>query len=249
VRQRLRLILLGLLAFAIALVVVFPASWLRSVLPAPLSCTNLAGSLWRGQCLGLTIAQPGQTPFRLDSVSWKLHALSLLRARVQADVAVAGPELSAAALVTMQSGGRLRIANLSGSGALDHARLAALPAGWSASAEAQNLTLEIDAQQLTALSGVLLARQLRDARGTGFGDYRLEFPAQSESPFRGALTDQGGPMQLQAELQLNADQSWQLRGTVILRPGSPPGLASALDQLATADINGRRTFTVEGVAR
>jgi hypothetical protein len=249
VRQRLRIIVLGLLAFGIALVVVFPASWLKGALPPQINCATLAGSVWRGQCIALTLTLPGAPPFRLDSFTWKLHPLSLLRGHVQADVDLAGTELAAHANLTWRAGGRIRVANLSGVGTLDHARLTALPVGWSASAEAQDLTFEVASEKLATLSGVLVARQLRDARGTGFGDYRLEFPAPSAPPFRGALTDQGGPLQLQAQLLLNADQSWQLHGTVVLRPDSPPGLASALDQIATADINGRRTFTVEGVAR
>lgn len=245
---RLRFILLGLAAFAIALLVVFPAAWVKGALPSQVGCASLAGSVWRGHCDGLTIAQPGQPPLRLDSVDWKLHGLPLLRGRARADLAVAGANLSAQGLLTLQSGGQLSVEALTGTIALDHARLAALPAGWSAQAEARNLSFDVASGRIAALGGVLVARQLRDARGASFGDFKLEFPRQEAPPFRGALTDQGGPMQLQSQLTLNADQSWQMRGTVLLRPGSPQGLASALDQLAPADLNGVRNFSLEGTA-
>lgn len=252
-RSRLRFILLGVLAFVIALLVVFPAAWVKGLLPPQLTCGSLAGSIWRGQCNALAFAPPGQPALRLDSLEWRLHPLSLLRARVQADVAVSGADIAARGEITARSGDYMEIAALSGNMLLDHARLAALPAGWSATAEAKDLSLGVSAGRITTLGGVLLARQLRDARGTGFGDFRLEFPRQDAAPFRGTLTDNGGPqsgpMQLQSQLLLNADQSWQLRGTVVLRPGSPQGLASALDQLAPADLNGVRNFSLEGTAR
>jgi Type II secretion system (T2SS), protein N len=246
---RLRHVLLGLLAFAIALLIVFPVAWLRSALPPGITCGSLSGSIWTGQCNTLEYTQSGRPSLRLDTLAWKLHPLSLLRGRVQADVSLASPDLSASGEMTLQSAGRMSLAGFSGTISLDHAKLAALPAGWSAQAEARELSLDISAGRLQALGGVLLARQLRDSRGTAYGDFQLQFPRQDSAPFRGALIDQGGPMQLQSQLLLNADQSWQLRGTVVLRPGSPQELAGALDQLATADLNGVRTFSLEGTAR
>jgi len=248
VRARLRFILLGLAAFVIALLVVFPAAWLKGLLPPQLTCGSISGSIWRGQCNALAFTAPGQPALRLDSLDWRLHPLALLRARVQVDIAATGNDLAARGVLTANSGGYIEVAGLSGSIGLDHSRLAALPAGWSARAEASNLSLGLSGGHITALGGVLLARQLRDARGTGFGDFRLEFPRQEAAPFRGTLADTGGPMQLRSQLVLNADQSWQLGGTVVLRPGSPQGLAAALDQLAPADLNGVRNFRLEGSA-
>lgn len=247
--MRLRFILLGLLAFVVALLVVLPASWFASALPPQLSCGSLSGSIWRGQCNGLALAQPDGQPLRLDTLDWRLHPLALLRGQVRADVTVAGADVAARGQLTLQSGGRLAVDALTGRVALDHARMAALPAGWSASAEARELSLQLAGGRIQALGGAVLAQQLRDSSGTGFGDFRLEFPPAQSPPFRGTLADMGGPMQLQAQLQLNADLSWQMQGTIRLRPGSPPGLAGALDQLAPADINGLRSFRLEGTAR
>lgn len=251
--MRLRFILLGLLAFVAALLVVFPATWIRRALPPQLTCESLGGSVWNGQCNGLAYSTGGAPPLKLDTLSWKLHPLALLRGRAQADLALAGAGISAQGRLTLRSGGRVAVAGLSGVIALDHSRLAALPAGWSAQAEAHDLEFGIESGKLAALGGLLRARQLRDARGTSFGDFRLQFPRQDSAPFRGALADdtgaRPGPLQLTSQLTLNADQSWQLRGTVVLRPGSPPGLAGLLDQLAPADLDGQRHFSLEGTAR
>ena len=247
--MRLRFILLGLAAFVAALLVVLPASWFSGALPPQLGCGNLTGSIWRGQCSGLSVAQANGQPLRLDTLDWQLHPLALLRGRLQADVSIAGADVVARGNLTVQSGGRLTLEALSGRIGLDHARLAALPSGWSASAEARELSLRFAEGRIQQLGGALLAHQLRDARGTAFGDFRLEFPPTQSPPFRGTLADAGGPMQLKAQLELNADQSWQMQGTIMLRPGAPPGLGGALDQLAPADINGLRNFRLEGAAR
>ncbi|MFO1503033.1 MAG: type II secretion system protein N [Steroidobacteraceae bacterium] len=254
-RPRLRFILLGLAAFLIALLVVFPAAWIKSFLPAQVRCASLAGSIWRGQCNDLALAQPGKPALRLDSVNWRLRPLALLQARLRADVAVTGANLAARGELTLRSGGRMHVESLDGSLALDHARLAALPAGWTTQAEARDLSMDVADGRITAVGGALLARQLRDSRGTAFGDFRLQFPRQEAPPFRGTLSDEAaavgaarGPLQLQSQLTVNADMSWQLKGTVMLRPGSPPQLGSALDQLAPVDLNGVRSFSLEGTA-
>lgn len=251
-RSRLGLILLGIIAFAIALLVVFPAAWVQGLLAPQLTCGNMGGSIWRGQCNAPTFAPPGQPAVHLDALDWRLHALSLLRGRVHAEVAVSGADLAVRGQLAAQPGGYVELTDVSGRIALDHARLAALPAGWSARAEASHLSVGIAGGRITRLGGVLLVRQVRDARGTAFGDFKLDFPQQDAPAFRGTLTDDGGtppgPLQLQSQLVLNADRSWQLRGTVILRPGSPQGIAGALDQLAPADLNGVRNFSLEGTA-
>jgi hypothetical protein len=248
-RSRLRIILLGLLAFAIALAVVFPAGWLKGWLPAGMSCASLGGSVWRGECSTLVWSPPGRAPLRLDLLRWRLSPLALLRASAQAQVEVAGPGLAANGQVAVQSGGRVRLSQLSGHGRLDRSLLSALPSGWSTEVEARSLDLAIDGGQLQSLGGTLLARDLRDERGTALGNFRLDFPAQGAPPFTGSLRDEGGPMQLDSQLTINANRSWQLRGTVISRPGSPAALNRVLDQLANADINGRRSFTIEGSVR
>ncbi len=247
--MRLRYVLLGLLAFAIALVVVLPAAWLKGLLPPQATCATLAGSVWRGQCSGLAIALPGSAPLRAETVGWTLRPLGLFRGQLAARVAIVAQDLQAEGEVRARPGGALRVEGFDAGGAIHHGRLAALPAGWTAHADARNLLLDYAGGQIRALGGTLQVRGLRDARGTSFGDFRLDFPPQETAPFRGALSSQGGPMKLQAQLKLNADQSWQLQGTVELQPGAPQGLAGALDQLAPADLNGRRQFSLEGTAR
>ena len=245
-RPALRIVLLGLLAFAISLAVLWPARWMGPALPAGMRCADWGGTLWRGRCTGLQWSMAGTAPVNIDSVQWQLHPLVLLRGRVQADVQLAQAALQAQGRITTGAGGRLQVERLNAAGVLDHGLLSALPRGWSTRAELKDVAFEYVDGALRALHGTGIARELHDNQGTSLGDYQLQFEPQAAAPFRGQLRDLAGPLQLAAGLTLNADLGWQLEGTASLRPGSPPSLARALDQLGGADIHGQRRISIAG---
>jgi len=240
-------VLLGVVAFVIALLIVFPASWLRRALPAGAQCANWNGSLWRGQCNSLTLTIAGKPPVRIDALSWRLHPLALLRARLQMDARVSGAGAQARGKVMLGRGNLLRVDELSASGPIDHNLLGALPAGWHARMEARAVTLELQGRTLRQLAGTLTARELTDEHGMRLGDYQLQFAPQPAAPFTGTLRDLGGPIDLAAKLTIQTNRAWTLDGAATLRPGSPPQLARMLDQLNTADLSGRRRILLEGV--
>jgi hypothetical protein len=247
VRRPLRVVLLGVVAFVIALLIVFPAGWLAHALPAGAQCANWSGSLWRGQCSGVTWTAAGRQPVRLDSLSWHVHPLALLRARLQVDTELSGAGVQARGKVSMNRGGLLRVEALSATGQINRSLLGALPAGWNARLEARDVTFELQGRTLQELAGTVIARELTDERGTRLGDYQVQFPPQPNAPFAGTLRDLGGPIELKARLTIKADRGWTLDGAAKLRPGSPPQLAPMLDQFNTADISGQRRILLEGV--
>jgi hypothetical protein len=247
VRRSLRVVLLGAVAFVIALIIVFPASWLRRALPAGTQCASWNGSLWRGQCTGLAWSAPGAPPVQLDSLSWRVHPLALLRARLALDAELNGAGWRASGKVLLGRGNLLHVEDLSATGLLDRNLLGALPAGWKARFEARAIALELRDRTLQQIGGTLTARELTDAQGTRLGDYQLQFAPQASAPFTGNLRDLGGPIALAAQLTIKADRAWMLDGTASLRPGSPPQLARLLDQFNTADLSGRRRILLEGV--
>jgi hypothetical protein len=239
--------LLGGVAFVIALLVVLPASWLRRALPAGAQCANWNGSLWRGQCNGFTWAAAGTPPVHLDSLSWRVHALALLRAHLEMEAQLNGAGIQARGNVLLGRNDLLRIDALSASGQINHNLLGALPSGWNATLEARDLAFELQGRVLRELGGTLTARELTDERGTHLGDYQLQFAPQPSAPFHGTLRDLGGPIELKAALLIKADRAWTLDGTASVRPGAPPQLARMLDQFNTADLSGRRRILLEGV--
>ena len=141
----------------------------------------------------------------------------------------------------------LRISALSATGALNHQLLGALPAGWTATVDARNVAFELQGRNIQQIAGILTAREVTDEHGTRLGDYELQFAPQQHPPYSGTLRDVGGPVELKARLSIKADRSWMLDGAATLRPGGPPQLGRMLDQLNTADLQGRHRILLEGV--
>ena len=56
----------------------------------------------------------------------------------------------------------------------------------------------------------------------------------------------GGPLALDATLQLTHDPGYVLQGQVAARPSAPAQLADQLKYLGTPDSSGRRPFSLAG---
>lgn len=243
-RPVLKIVLLGIAAFVVALIVMWPAKWTASALPPNLRCAAWSGSIWNGMCSGVEWQNP-TSPLRLERVQWRLRPLALLRARLQADVVVEDPGVLVRGRVTAGAGGRIRVESLEAAGPVDQRVLSSLPSGWSARFEIHEAVIEQARGRLQELHGTFIARDMRDQRGAALGDYELKFAGQS-APFRGQLRDLSGPMQIAATVSIDANRAWRLEGTAALRPGAPATLVRGLDQLASADLNGQRRIAIEG---
>ena len=60
-------IIAGVAVFLVILFFYLPASWFASVLPAQVKCRELGGSIWHGECLGLTLQDT-----QLGDATWNL---------------------------------------------------------------------------------------------------------------------------------------------------------------------------------
>jgi hypothetical protein len=60
------------------------------------------------------------------------------------------------------------------------------------------------------------------------------------------IVDEGGPLALQAQLELEPSGGWQLQGTVAARSAPSPVLAGLLQLLGPADAAGLRQFSIAG---
>src|SRR5690606_5491057 len=99
------------------------------------------------------------------------------------------------------------------------------------------------------LGGELLVTDLVDRRGTALGSYRLAFLDRDMPPFGGELTDAGGPLEVTADVQLTADQSWTVEGRMRVRDAANASLGRALDMLAAPDASGWRRLSLAGQFR
>ncbi len=241
-----RVLLLGLVAFLVALLVVLPARWVGGLLPPGVQCAEWRGTLWRGSCGQLAVAVPGHPPVRIESTSWKLHPLSLLRGRLSADIALTDARGDATGQVEMTRSGQLVLHETAARIQLDPQFSGGLPAGWRGRVEMQQVELDWQANQVHRLGGEFRFIDLRDENGREMGSYQLGFPASSTPPFNGQLSDQGGPLDVQASVGLGADRSWSLNGTVAVRQGGDTSFRRYLEVLGAPDAAGRYPLSASG---
>jgi hypothetical protein len=246
--MNLRLVWLGLAAFLVAVLVMLPASWMTSMLPAQVQCASLTGSVWRGQCSGLTVQQEG-APLEIQTLQWKLHPLSLLRLAIKADFTVRTAQGTGTGLMELGRNGLLAVEHLKATAVFDRRLATMLAEGWNGQLEAKDLTVRMQGNTLLALSGEIDLRDFKDAQGAPFGSYRLVFPATDAAPFAGTLTDSGGPLAVAAQVTISADRRWQLDGLITPRSDASPQLRSRLEFLAAPDANGGHRFQSEGTFR
>ena len=62
----------------------------------------------------------------------------------------------------------------------------------------------------------------------------------------GVVHDTGGPLALDATLQLNHDPGYVLQGRVAARPSASPDITEVLKYLGSPDSTGRRPFSLAG---
>jgi Type II secretion system (T2SS), protein N len=244
-----RWLLPGIVGFLVILAVRLPAAWFGGQLPAQLHCDGLGGTVWHGECEGLSIEQgiPNRPPLRIDGLQWRLRPVALLRGRASADIELHRGDRTARATVTRGRGGLLDVRALQGDLRIDRELLPPLPPGWQGVASFENVTLQLDGSTITQLSGAAELRGLTDGASGRLGSYRVEFGSQGQAaPFKGTLRSLDGPLDLQGHLTVQSDTSWVLEGTVIARSEAPPSLARMLRVLGPADAIGARPFSIAG---
>lgn len=239
-------ILLGLAAFLLALLLVLPASWVGRALPEGVNCARWAGSIWRGQCIELTVRDAGTGVMRIDSLRWKLRPLSLLRLNLSADFEGSWSKGQAQGRIAVAPGGAIRLRELAGASLLDKSVVRSLPAGWSGRVELRDVEFDWNAGTLGRLGGEVLVNDLEDGRGNALGSYQLQLAPGDSPPFAGQLRDTGGPLEVAAQLQLAADRSWSLEGRMRARNAADQALGRKLDMLAAPDASGWRRLSAAG---
>jgi hypothetical protein len=239
-------LLLGLVAFALALVIVLPARWIEAALPSGVQCVRWSGTIWRGQCNELVLSDAGKVVMKLAVLRWQLRPMALLGLKVSADFQSRWANGDASGNVSIGAGGTIQLRDMVASTQLDPTALGALPAGWSGHAQLARGEFDWKDGRLGRLGGLLDVNGLTDQRGVALGSYRLELPAGSTPPFTGQLTDTGGPVQVEAKFELTADSNWSLEGRMRQRDPGDLRLSRQLDMLGSADGSGWRRLSAAG---
>jgi hypothetical protein len=239
-------VIAGILVFLAILVLYLPAGWFAGMLPAPLRCNDLGGSVWQGECNGLSYqGNP------LGDATWNLSLGRVLSGRIAGDVAVRGNALNLNADLDTNFRGVGELRNIKAMLVMDPALLPLLPAQ-------QRGTLTTDLRRVVIGEGGALAAaegtlELRDFRQLGtqpmdLGSYQVIFdgtPA-ANSGVPGKVRDLGGPFMVDGTVTLNPGRSYVVQGYITGRTAESERLVREITLGATPDTSGRSTFSFEG---
>jgi len=229
------------MGFVLVLIVRFPARWIGPLLPQGTQCQQLDGSAWNGACTGLTAGGANW-----GDLGWELHALQLLRGRLELNLDLANQAGYLRGSVAVGLGGALHGRDVTLDFPLTSALVSALPAGAHAQLAGNLSRIEWNGRYVTQLLGELTLRDLVGAQGQAFGSYQVQFaPASGDTP-SGVVHDLGGPLALEATLNLTRDPGYVVQGEVAARPSASPAFADQLKYLGSPDANGRRPFSLSG---
>lgn len=238
-------VIAGTLVFLGVLVLYLPASWFASLLPPQARCAELGGSIWHGECLGLTY-QGG----RLGDATWNLAPLSALGGRMVGDVDVRGA-LTARADLDLAFDGTGEVRNLRAQLSMDPTVFPQFPAQQRGriSASFERLLLGAGGMPREAQGTV----ELRDFRQVGLqppelGSYGLTFDgtARADGTLVGQLRDLGGPFSLQGTLTLTPPNQYQGQGRIAGRSAEAENVVRLITFGAPPDASGHAPFTIEG---
>ena len=244
------LALAGLLTFVTTLVILLPARVALPLAGIPgAAASGLSGTLWNGTARRLEVAG-----LVLSPVSWQLQPLQLLRGLVQADVDAKLPGGFLTGRIGLGAGGSLRAAGLELTAPLQVIVPGAAGVGPGSQLSARITELVIADGRISTAVGTLQTAGVAlpvpgPAAGMATGSYALEFAATDlppEEPLTGLLTDTGGPLAVQATLRFTLPGTWEIEGTALARPDSPPELGQALQMLGPRGPDGSHRFSLAG---
>ena len=241
--QRVAIIVLAVLVFAAVLIAHLPAAWVLPALRAELTCGNVSGSIWHGECDDARIRG-----VRLDQLAWRLHPGELLHGELAAELSATRDTAHAAGTILIGLHGPLRVRSLRARLPLEPSLLPALPPYITGSLAADVTRLEVARNgTVEQLQGTLTVRHLVDGSGqvTPLGSFRITFPARPGEPV-GQLRDLGGPLSLRGTLRLTAQPGYVLHARLAARSDASPSLLQALRYLGAPDEQGRRPFALAG---
>ena len=238
--------LAGLLVFLGVLVFYLPASWFSGMLPPTVKCTELGGSIWSGECLGLEVQGS-----RFGDATWNMASGKAFTGRASGDVTVTGSALNARADldIGLKGGGELR--DVSATFPLDPAFSKQFPRDQRGSivAEFERVVLA-NGPSLQSLQGSIELQEFRQvgAHPLELGSYELTFdgtPAKNGS-IVGQLRDTGGPFMVSGTVTLTAPTNYLVEGFITGRTAEAERLVREITLGAPPDTSGRSAFSFEG---
>jgi hypothetical protein len=246
--KRGRVALLCFAAVAVFLVVIFfylPASWFRSFLPPQVACAELGGSVWGGECLGLSVLGT-----KLGDANWNLAPLPALGGRLVGDVDLRSTLAQARAELDLNFTGAGDFRNVTAQFPLDPAFLAQFPTDRRGQIAVALKHAVVAQQSLRQIEGTI---ELRNFRQVGrqpleLGSYRVSFDgkAQADGKIVGTVSDTGGPFRIEGRLVLVPPNEYNFQGSITGRSADAERLIRDAMPYSRPDASGRSELSFEG---
>lgn len=237
----------GLLVFLCVLVFYLPAVWFASLLPAQVRCTELGGSIWHGECLGLEVQH---SP--LGDATWNFAPTRAFTGRLVGDVDVRGAQFNARADLDVSFRGVGELRDVKARFPVDPEFLPQMPRDLRARFQADLQKLVVgEGRAIRALQGVVHLHELRQvgARPLELGSYEARFDTPNPSdgqPIVGTLKDLGGPFALKGTLTLTPPNTYSVQGAIQGKSADAERLVREITFGAPPDAAGFSQLSFEG---
>jgi hypothetical protein len=244
-RPLLLTVLAGALVFLGVLVLYLPAGWFASLLPPQARCAELGGSVWHGECLGLTVQGNA-----FGDATWNLSPWRALTGRLHGDVDIRGAALTARGDLDLAFDGSGELRNLSARFPLDPAFVAQFPRDQRGEINAQFARLGLAANAAPrSFEGTLELRNFRQVtpRPLELGSYQLVFDGQVQAGGNsaGKLKDLGGPFAVDGVVTFSPPNTYVIEGFITGRSAEAESIVREITLGAPPDASGRSPFTIE----
>ena len=245
-RGRLALtVIAGLAVFLVVLFFYLPASWFRSYLPPQATCAELGGSVWSGECIGLTVQGA-----KLGDATWNLAAISALRGRLVGDADLRATLAQAHADIDVSFKGTGELRNVKASFPLDPAFLPQFPADRRGLVAVDLKRAVVADQAVKQLEGTIELKDFREVtpRPMELGSYRATFNGvtQPDGTVKGQVNDIGGPFRIEGAIVLTPPNQYSFQGTITGRTADAERLIREAIPYARPDASGRTEISFEG---
>jgi len=242
--------LLGLAAFLIFLSLSAPATLLTDRIGARLpgfGVQAVEGTATEGAMLGAS-----WRGVRVERLSWRWRPLALFAGRLEFHLKADDPEIKLTGNAALGLDRQTRVRDLVGRLPLTKfgnlAGSAKPPLDGLADIELSELVLSPAGRPLAA-RGAIRVRNLRAALGQplNLGDHAVQLDSpQGAEGVRGQIKDSGGPLALEATLNLLPDGRYRLTGQAGIRDPSNSALRQAMSLLGPPGSDGRWALNFSG---
>ena len=250
VKSAIKYTLIGLVAYAVFLVVTMPAEvaygyWKGKFggEKVPVTLSDIEGTIWSGRIGDADIK--GQ---QITSFTWDVSVLTLLLGIVESDVELKVTDGYAKGTVgySLFGGSYLnRVEAWLPLPQIDQLiNVAALRPGGALDIKVANLKLDNGAVVSATGDVAWYSAEMTLLKKLNLGDLQVNFEPH-EGGVKGVLKDQGGPLLAEGILQLNPDKSYEFDGAFGTR-GNQPDLHAALTTMGRFDRDGKVKVSLKG---